>query len=328
MIDADDRARFDGLVTAGPSPETDLAELAARLRADPQTGSGRDRLMLAAAFAHAAFAAPDRIATVYDQAARGWLGAVAAAPIQPLTEAPLALPDGFLDAFWQLVTDAAQNRMDAIEITTRSAGLGGWFGTAHQQRVCQANLAYPGVAEAARQGIPPRFTVAALAACDPGTVGHDFYRLIADNGFDLEVLDRDALGLAGLPYPLDYLNTRVLQCHDLWHITAGYHTTALHEIAISGFQMGQFGHAYSSMFLAVVTTAAAAVPVPGGFGLLLDVVLGGWKHGRETPPMLGIGWEEAWNSPVTDVRARFGIAPFTSPWPADLIEQARAAAAA
>lgn len=328
MIDAAGRARFDAVVRDGPPPETDIAGLAALLRADPLTDPAQDRLLLAAAFAHAAFAAPDRIAAIYDAAARGWLGALEAAPIAPLSEPPLALPDGFLDVFWQLVGDAGQNRMDAIEITTRSAGLGGWFGPDHQRRVCAANLAYPGVAEAARQGLPPRFTVEALAACDPGTVGNDFYRLIADNGFDLEVLDRDALGLAALPHPLDYLNTRVLQCHDLWHITAGYHTTALHEIAISGFQMGQFGHAYSSMFLAVVTTAAAASPVPGGFGLLLDVVLGGWKHGRETPPMLGIGWEEAWNSPVDVVRSRFGIAAFSDPWPADLIEQARAAAAA
>jgi hypothetical protein len=43
--------------------------------------------------------------------------------------------------------------------------------------------------------------------------------------------------------------------------------------------------------------------------------------------MLGIVWEEAWNSPVDVVRARFGITPFASPWPADLIEQVRAAAA-
>lgn len=326
MIDAAHRNRFDAVVRDGLTPGADPAVLAARLRADPATGPAEDRLLLAAAFAHAAFAAPDRIAATYDQAARGWLGALDAAAIRPHDVLPVPLPDGFLDAFWQLVSDAGQNRMDAIEITTRSAGLGGWFGSEHQQRVCAANLAYPGVAQAARQGIPPRFTVEALAACDPGTVGNDFYRLIADNGFDLEVLDRDALGLSALPHPLDYLNTRVLQCHDLWHITAGYHTTALHEIAISGFQMGQFGHAYSAMFLAVVTTAAAASPVPGGFGLLLDVVLGGWKHGRETPPMLGIGWEDAWNSPVDVVRARFGIAPFQSPWPADLIEQARAAA--
>jgi ubiquinone biosynthesis protein Coq4 len=326
MITDATEARLTTLMASGL--EVDIAELAASLKADPMGERTADRLTLAGAFAHAAFAAPDRIAQVYDAAATGWLGAVEAPAIAPLHEAPLPVPPALPDVFFQLVRDAALGQMDAIEITTRSAALGGHFGADFQERVGRANLAYPGVAEAAAQGIPPKFTLDQLAVCAPGTVGNAFYRLITENRFDLEVLDRDALGLADLPHPIGYLNTRVLQCHDLWHITADYHTTALHEIGISGFQMGQFGHSYSSMFLAVVSTVSAVSPLPGGFNFLMDVVLSGWKHGRETPPMLGIDWPASWNQPVEALRRQFGIAPYASPYPADIIEQTRAAAMA
>ena len=121
--------------------------------------------------------------------------------------------------------------------------------------------------------------------------------LLAYQGFDLEVLDRDGLGLAGLPAPLDYLNVRILQCHDVWHEMAGYATTGLHEVCISGFQMGQFGHHYSSTFLAMLLTKAACTE-PAAVGPILDPILCAYAHGRETPPLLGASnyWFRASNS--------------------------------
>ncbi len=51
------------------------------------------------------------------------------------------------------------------------------------------------------------------------------------------MLDRDAPSLRDLPAPLNYLNARILQVHDLWHLVGGYQTTGLHEIAISAFHL-------------------------------------------------------------------------------------------
>jgi len=137
------------------------------------------------------------------------------------------------------------------------------------------------------------------------------------------VLDRDALGLDGLPAPLGYLNARILQCHDLWHIVGGYQTTALHEVAVSAFQAAQFGHGYSAFFLAVV--AARAVDEPGFFSLIMEVILSAWRHGRETTPLIGVDWPSVWAGTIDEVRARLGVEPFASPHPADLFEQLKAA---
>jgi ubiquinone biosynthesis protein Coq4 len=191
-------------------------------------------------------------------------------------------------------------------------------------RVGRAALAYPGCREAVAQGYPQRFTLAALARCPKGSLGAAFHALIVDNGFDLEVLDRDALGLAQAEPPHDYLNTRILQCHDLWHLAAGYRTTGLHEVAISGFQAGQFGHHYSAMFLGMVL-ARAAFERPEAAPVLLETITTAWTHGRESPPLLGLDWAALWDRPLEAVRAEIGLSPYASPYPADLFEQLAAA---
>jgi ubiquinone biosynthesis protein Coq4 len=94
-------------------------------------------------------------------------------------------------------------------------------------------------------------------------------------------------------------------------------------VGISAFQLAQFGHGYSALFLAVV--AARSAEDQARFTVLMDVVFDAWRHGRHTPPLIAIPWEQVWNEPTEAVRARFGITPFASPYPADLFEQPRAA---
>lgn len=115
------------------------------------------------------------------------------------------------------------------------------------------------------------------------------------------------------------------QTHDLWHIIAGYRTTKLHEVAISGFQMAQFGHGYSALFLALVITISALSETPP-FAMMMDTILGAWVHGRRTPPMLLIPWEQEWAGTIDEIRARYEVQPYASPYPADLFQQFEAAA--
>ena len=72
--------------------------------------------------------------------------------------------------------------------------------------------------------------------------------------------------------------------------------------------------------------ARAAFDRPEAATLLLDTILGGWVHGRESPPLLGVAWEAIWDQPLDTVRSGLGLKPYASPWPADLFEQLAAAA--
>lgn len=319
-----DRRQFES-VTAGGLSGGQVATLASRVRSGGADAgeAGRD---LAAALAHAAFVAPERTADIYDHAAAGWYGRPVKAPaIDASTngEPPEPLTAAFWDGFWSLVEDTGSG-MDALAVTTRTAALGANLPPGFAERLARACSAYPGVDDAAANGAPGRFRLEDLAVCPPGSLGHAFYRLIVDNAFDLEVLDRESLNLAGLPAPLHYLNARILQVHDLWHLVGGYRTTGLHEIAISGFQLGQFGHGYSAMFLAMVAASTALKHSPAG-GLIWETILGAWVHGRETPALIGTPWETVWMHPIEEIRDRLGVKPYASPFPADLFEQALAA---
>jgi ubiquinone biosynthesis protein Coq4 len=53
----------------------------------------------------------------------------------------------------------------------------------------------------------------------------------------------------------------------------------------------------------------------------MDTIVSAWKHGRETPPMMRIAWEDVWRRSAQSIRDEYGIAPYSSPYPADILEQ-------
>lgn len=303
-----------------------VVQLASGLKGKRGPLADARRRELAAAFIAGAFAAPEQNADIYGGAMRGWFGEpVKAARLSSPAREGLPLSTEFWIAFWDLIETS--RRLDPGTLTIRTATLGMYVAPEFQQRAADACSVFPGVVSVGEMGIPDRIQLDDLKACPSGSLGEQLYRMIVDNGFDLEVLDRDALALGSLAAPLNYLNTRILYAHDLWHIVAGYHLTALHEVGISSFQLGQFGHNYSAMFLAVVV-GSAAFAEPDGFDLLMETILCGWRHGRETAPLVLVEWNKVWHQTVDAIRRDHGVVPFASPFPPDLFEQLGRAQAA
>jgi ubiquinone biosynthesis protein Coq4 len=306
-------------VAARPS----LTDIAAAANA-ARVGAGTEALAIA--FCHAAFVAPERTNAIYDAFAAGWLDVESAPPSTMDRIAPGETPtQEFWNTFWTVIDDARARRLDAVGITSRVASLGSLLPALQRDRAENLARNHPKIGRSAHSAMPPRLDLNELARQPEGSLGHDFHRLIIDNGFDLEVLDREAIGLAKLPPSLRFLNTRILQMHDVWHLVGGFHTTVLHEIAISAFQLAQFGHGYSAMFLATVA-ATTSFGETDGAPVLLQTMAEGWRHGRTSPSFMAIDWEREWKFSVADIRAHHGIAPFAGTFPADLFEQMRAAA--
>ena len=318
------RAEIEGIFRSAADKPIDLNRVQTLTRTLKEAGkkaSPEDRIELAAKLAHAAFLAPDHVAEIYDAVTTSWIDrAIDADRIATLNTVSETAPAGLWQNFWSVVEDAADGKLDALAITERTAALGGEMPEAFVNRVAEMSHTYPGVSDAARGDLPAKIDLETLAEQPAGSIGAEFHHLIVSNAFDLEVLDRSEIGLAALPTPLDYLNTRILQAHDLWHITAGYETTALHEIALSAFQMAQFGHNYSAQFLAIVFAVGAISPA-SGYKVLMDTVTTSWAHGRETYPMMLIPWEEVWHKSAEDIRVQYGIQPYDRPYRADLIER-------
>ena len=306
--------QFQELVLVGGGRDAALADTA-KLRA----GDAEAAFRVASLALYVAVVSPEPLVDIYDGLCEGWLGSTPDGPDVGAPAAPGAVSEKLWAGLRDLVFDPDAGR-DPADITVRTAALTEHLAPEFHARVAAMALQYPGVAEAAAGGVPSRFTLDDLARCPSGSLGGSLHSFVVENGFDLEVLDRDTLGLTDLPYPLDYLNVRILQCHDIWHMVADHKTSGLHEVSVSGFQMAQFGHQYSSMFLGMVL-AKVAFTAPDAFAFTLDTILTGYRHGRQTPPLLGVEWETLWDRPIPDIRQTLGVTAYESPYPAWILEE-------
>jgi ubiquinone biosynthesis protein Coq4 len=316
MLTPATKARFEAAVMCPPVAQ-DIRAAAAAAR----TGRSEALFDIAAALAHAAFAAPETGRAVPAAFCAGWLGDGAMLAMPDAAAAPLSRD--FWDAFWDQFVDNGPS--DPLAITGRVVALGGKLDLSMLARSEAVAAAHPKAADPVHRQVSPKLTLGELEHLPKGSLGHAFFRQIVDNAFDLEVLDREALSLSMLPPALRFLNTRILQMHDVWHLMGPFETTALHEIAISAFQQAQFGHGYSAMFLAVVAGrlafgGAAAAP------LILDTIADAARFGAESPSFMAIPWEAEWHRPVGEIRARYGLTPFQARHPADIFERFRPAA--
>jgi len=282
---------------------------------------GESRASVCGAMTWAGFSAPAASAPVFDAIANGVLGENL--PVAPADVDSAPLPDTFWEAYADVLV-GPEAGYDAGSITVAVAGLGASTHDAFGRLAEAAALAHPGATRVTEKPIPELISLAELSTCPEASLGESLYRMLVDNNFDPEVLDREAIGLADLTPALRYLNTRILQMHDVWHLVAGYQTTSLHEIAISAFQLAQFGHNYSGMFLAMVATRSH---LSGGMGfeVLIRTIAEAWLHGRQSPPFMDIDFEAHWQQSIEKLRAKFGITPYAGTYPPDLFEQLAAA---
>jgi ubiquinone biosynthesis protein Coq4 len=321
-VHPDVRAAWAAAVATPHAAAVAALEEAFLRTADPAIRDGleRDRLVemlwTSVLLARVAWIAPHETIPVYDDMAARWLdGAFMRFDGPPLGEATLArlaapgaLPAALPDLLWALAEDG----IEAGTITQRIAAFGSAYEPSHRDACATAMAAHPGWDALAAKTPMPRTRLDDVAACAPGTLGHAFHRLIVDNGFDIEVLDPESV--VGYHPVIDPTSRRILQTHEIWHLVAGYSTSSLHEVAISGFQLAQFGHGYSRDFLATsftITTTTLPVLSP----VVLQATLEGWRHGRRTPPMMLVDWHTLWDEPLDALRARHGVEPFVSALP-------------
>lgn len=307
MVEASVQAVFERMAVSGAG---DGGALAAGLRRQITTLGLR---ALSAKMLHVAVSAPTRMADVYDNAANGWLsGPVFAPNFRGVDE--IKPPKAFWQAFWRLVeTPTAKRRRTSFTVETmRLAGL---LSPKLTARVAEAAAEVPGVLEAAARGAPPPLRYSQLAAYPASTLGAAIHREMMSRGQLREIVEPDILGLAALPAPLEFVNTELLRRHMLWAALCGYSATPLDEIGLAAFQMGQFRHHHGALIVGL-SMATVALERPPGLEIVLDTIFRGWVHGRETPLLLGIDWEDMLPLPLEAVRERLGVTPFASPWTA------------
>ena len=134
-----------------------------------------------------------------------------------------------------------------------------------------------------------------------GTLGHTFARHILDHGFDPDYYRK-----LDVRTDLDWVMMRMRQTHDVWHVVTGIDTSRLGEIAVKAFELAQTWRP-----LAAVITCGGMMRFllkdPGQLGDVMTHISHGYQLGRHARPFLAQKWEEGWDLPLAEWRARVGL---------------------
>lgn len=147
---------------------------------------------------------------------------------------------------------------------------------------------------------PPRPSLTELIKLPESSLGYCYAKSLLDAGFDPDFFEPiDVIG------PGTYLDLRVRQTHDIWHIMTGFGTDLAGEVGLQAFQLSQI---YSPLSVLI---SAAGILHCMTLGLQLDPVLAAIHQGIEISqtkvPMLSVKWEEHWDVPVNQLREMLGL---------------------
>jgi ubiquinone biosynthesis protein COQ4 len=151
------------------------------------------------------------------------------------------------------------------------------------------------------------FSVAALAAHPPGSLGAAYAAYVAAHGFSADA--RSEVRLLDDP-ELAYVMARYREVHDFWHVLAELPPTVLGEVALKWLEMVQTG-------LPVAALAALVGParLRAKERAVLRTVYAPWalRAGRACVPLIAVRYEELLPRPLDEVRRALRLEPAPAP---------------
>ena len=280
---------------------------------------------------HAAFVEPERQLAIFDAIAHAWLdvndAAARTASLRRLPwlkeatvpESEWTPPRAVWDAFWGVVDaePAAPTvntpKDQALDFTGRVVAIGRHYDAELLMRCERAHYLHEDVRKLLGQP-EVRMTTSDLRNWPKDSLGTNLLDMLTAKGYDLEVINPDDVMLPAVFAAQNRTNRRILQLHDVWHLFAGFGFTAQGEVAISGFQLAQFGQNYSTRFLAATTAMTCLRPLVD-IDQFIALISEGWRHGRRAPPLMSLEWHKLLGRSITDLRAEMHVAPFKSRTP-------------
>jgi ubiquinone biosynthesis protein Coq4 len=159
-------------------------------------------------------------------------------------------------------------------------------------------------------------SLAKLTALPPGSLGHAYGHLLADQGLE-------PLPPPQIPAAADgddaYLHSRIRSCHDVWHAICGCPTSLAGEAALNGVSAEQLRWPGSALLLAADLIHRAQEPLQAEGVDVGRAIAFGLELGCLAPPLLAQRWEEGWQLPLAAWREALGISalisrsPFAAP---------------
>jgi ubiquinone biosynthesis protein Coq4 len=145
---------------------------------------------------------------------------------------------------------------------------------------------------------------------------HDLEKLLTYPQNSLGYIYATAMKKAGLDPNLhahmtvesdaQYVELRLSQTHDIWHIVTGFDTSAIGEIGLQAFHLPQFPYPLATMLIAN-SLMSSTLLAPKELPQLLEAIAQGWKMGKTAKALFAQKWEEAWDKPLAQWRTELNI---------------------
>lgn len=103
-----------------------------------------------------------------------------------------------------------------------------------------------------------------------------------------------------------YVEARLSQTHDIWHIVTGFDTSSIGEIGLQAFHLPQFPYPLASLLVAN-SLVGITLFTPEDLPPLLNAIAKGWSLGSQAKPLFAQKWEEAWDLPLSQWRKNLNI---------------------
>jgi len=151
--------------------------------------------------------------------------------------------------------------------------------------------------------IPGEQNLEQLAALPAGSLGHAYAAALGRLGYDPNLH-------AGMEPSSDavYVELRLSQTHDLWHVVTGFDTSVNGEIGLQAFHLTQFPYPLAAVLTAqalLSTTIFEAKELPA----LVQAIHTGLQMGQRARPLFAQRWEEGWEKPLEQWRQELNLLP-------------------
>lgn len=140
----------------------------------------------------------------------------------------------------------------------------------------------------------------------PDSLGYIYASHMKAQGFRAE----DLYEGISIKSDASYVEARLSQTHDIWHIITGFKTTVADEIGLQAFHLPQFPY---PLAVALLSSSMMSTMLfsPEELPKLLESIRQGWEMGKLAKPLFAQKWEEAWDKPLAQWQAELSIQPIT-----------------
>ncbi|MCU0532773.1 MAG: Coq4 family protein [Hydrococcus sp. Prado102] len=133
------------------------------------------------------------------------------------------------------------------------------------------------------------------------SLGYVYARTMKDKGFDPDLYshmtaDTDA----------SYVELRLSQTHDIWHIITGFDTSSAGEIGLQAFHLLQFPYPLATILIAN-SLISSTLLAPQELPKLIQEIARGLQMGKQAKSLFAQKWEEDWKKPLIQWQKELNI---------------------